>query len=161
MSSVCDWARLDLCLKPQGPASLIKCMEDGCNLVLHHMCQCTWESEDEDVCQAHGTRKYCAHHHPAVAKGQYHPETGPPSNLLQGFSHQQLRQCPQLLLPHLFPPWGIYTLLINPYLLMDKKLFLIIKRMKMIMMNNFLPFNVFGIAPILKKSHWMEVSMVQ
>jgi len=30
---------------------------------------------------------------------------------------------------------------------MDKKMFLIIKRMKMIM-NNFLPFNVFGIAPI-------------
>jgi hypothetical protein len=33
---------------------------------------------------------------------------------------------------------------------MDKKMFLIIKRMKMTM-NNFLPFNVFGIAPILKK----------
>jgi len=65
-------------------------------------------------------------------------------------ANQQLRQCPQLLLPHLFPPWGILTLLINPYLLMDKKLFLIIKRMKM-MLNNFLPFNVFGIAPILKK----------
>jgi hypothetical protein len=40
MSSVCDWARLDLCQKPQGPASLIKCMEDGCNRVLHHMCVC-------------------------------------------------------------------------------------------------------------------------
>jgi len=78
MSSVCDWARLDLCLKPQGPASLIKCMEDGCNRVLHHMCQCILESEDEDVRQAHGTRKYCAHHHPA-AKGQYHAETGPGS----------------------------------------------------------------------------------
>jgi hypothetical protein len=40
---------------------------------------------------------------------------------------------------------------------MDKKTFLIliIKRMKM-MLKNFLPFNVFGIAPILKKSHWME-----
>ena len=33
---------------------------------------------------------------------------------------------------------------------MDKKTFLIIKRMKM-MLNNFLPFNVFGIVPILKK----------
>jgi hypothetical protein len=33
---------------------------------------------------------------------------------------------------------------------MDKKSFLIIKRMNM-MLNNFLPFNVFGIAPILKK----------
>ncbi len=47
MSSVCDWARLDLCLKPQGPASSIKCMEDGCNCVLHHMCQCpsTWQQK--------------------------------------------------------------------------------------------------------------------
>jgi hypothetical protein len=30
---------------------------------------------------------------------------------------------------------------------MEKKTFLIIKRMKM-MLNNFLPFNVFGIAPL-------------
>jgi hypothetical protein len=82
MCSVCNWAHLDLCQKPQGPASLIKCMEDGCNRLLHHMCECTWESEDEDVRHAHGTRKFCAHHHPALAKGQYHAETGPPSNLL-------------------------------------------------------------------------------
>jgi hypothetical protein len=33
---------------------------------------------------------------------------------------------------------------------MDKKTFLIIKRMTM-MLKNFLPFNIFGIAPILKK----------
>ncbi len=49
MSSVCDWAHFDLCQKPQGPASLIKCMEDGCNGLLHHMCQCIWESDDEEV----------------------------------------------------------------------------------------------------------------
>ncbi len=49
MSSVCYWARLDLYQKPQGPVSLIKCMEDGCNRLLHHMCQCMWESDDEDV----------------------------------------------------------------------------------------------------------------
>ena len=90
MSSVCDWAHLDLCLKPQGPAALIKCMEDGCNRVLHHMCQCIWESEDEDVRQAHGNRKYCAHHHPALPKGQYHADTGPPSNLLHGFSQSTI-----------------------------------------------------------------------
>jgi hypothetical protein len=81
MSSGCDWTHLDLCQKPQGPASLIKCMEGGCNRLLHHMCQCIWESKDEDVRQAHSTRKFCAHHHPALAKGQYHAETGPPSNL--------------------------------------------------------------------------------
>ena len=84
MSSVCDWARLDLCQKPQGPVSLIKCMEDGCNRRLHHLCQTIWESDDEDVRQAHGTRKFCAHHHPALAKGQA------PSNLLQEFSQSTI-----------------------------------------------------------------------
>jgi hypothetical protein len=34
---------------------------------------------------------------------------------------------------------------------MDKKTFLITKRMTM-MLKNFLPFNIFGIAPILKKT---------
>jgi len=90
ISSVCDWARLDLCQKPQGPASLIECMEDGCNRVLHHMCRCMWESDDQDVRQAHGTRKFCAYHHPALAKGQYHAETGPPSNLPQGLSQSTM-----------------------------------------------------------------------
>jgi hypothetical protein len=33
---------------------------------------------------------------------------------------------------------------------MDKKTFLIIRRMTM-MLKNFLPFNIFGISPILKK----------
>ncbi len=107
MSSVCDWARLGLCLKPQGPASLIKCMEDGCNRVLHHMCQCTWESEDEEVRQAHGTRKYCAHHHPAVDKGQYHAETGPPSNLLHGFSQSTIETMSTITTATSLPPWGI------------------------------------------------------
>jgi hypothetical protein len=49
-----------------------------------------WESDDEDVRQAHGTRKFCAHHHPALAKGQYHAETGAQSNLLQGFSQSTM-----------------------------------------------------------------------
>ena len=106
MSSVCDWAHLGLCLKPQGPASLIKCMEDGCNRVLHHMCQCTWEREDEDVRQAHGTRKYCAHHHPAVAKGQYHAETGPPYNLLQGFSQSTIETMSTITTATSLPPMG-------------------------------------------------------
>jgi hypothetical protein len=48
MSSVCDWARLDLCQKPQGPASLIKCDAIGCDHLLHHMCQSKWESELEE-----------------------------------------------------------------------------------------------------------------
>jgi hypothetical protein len=104
MSSVCDWAHLDLCLKPQGPVSLIKCMEDGCNRVLHHMCQCTWESDDEDVRQSHGSRMYCAHHHPTVAKGQYHAETGPPSNLLQGFSQSTMETMSTITTATSLPP---------------------------------------------------------
>ncbi len=107
MSSVCNWAHLDLCQKPQGPASLIKCMEDGCNRLLHHMCWCMWESEDEDVRQAHGTRKFCAHHHPALAKGQYHAETGPPSNLLQGFSKSTMETMSTMTTTATsFPPMG-------------------------------------------------------
>jgi hypothetical protein len=66
-------------------------MEDGCIRLLHHMCQCIWESDDEDVRQAHGTRKFCADHHPALAKGQYHAETDAPSNLLQGFSQSTIK----------------------------------------------------------------------
>ena len=107
MSSVCDWARLDLCQKPPGPASLIKCMEDGCNRVLHHMCQCMWESDDEDVRQAHGTRKFCAYHHPALAKGQYHAETGPRSNLpLQGLSQSTMETVSTLTTAPSLPPLG-------------------------------------------------------
>ena len=96
MSPVCDWARVDLCQKPQGSVSLIKCMEAGCNRLLHHMCQCMWESEDEDVRQAHGSRKFCAHHHPAGAF------KGPPSIVLQEFSQStmdtmsQITHCPSL-----------------------------------------------------------------
>ena len=106
MSSVCDWARLDLCQKPQGPVSLIKCMEDGCNRRLHHMCQTIWESDDEDVRQAHGSRKFCAHHHPALAKGQYHAETGPPSNLLQGFSQSTMETMSTMTTATSLPPLG-------------------------------------------------------
>ena len=97
---VCDWARVDLCQKPQGSVSLIKCNEAGCNRLLHHMCQCMWESDDEDVRQAHGSRKFCAHHHPAGAK------KGPPSIVLQEFSQStmdtmsQITHCPSL------PPMG-------------------------------------------------------
>ena len=106
MSSVCDWARLDLCQKPQGPVSLIKCMEDGCNRRLHHLCQTIWESDDEDVRQAHGTRKFCAHHHPALAKGQYHAETGAPSNLLQEFSQSTIETMSTMTTATSLPPMG-------------------------------------------------------
>ncbi len=77
MSSVCDWARLDLCQKPQSPASLIKCDAIGCDHLLHHMCQSVWESENEAFCEAHGSRKFFTHHHPALADGKNHAETGP------------------------------------------------------------------------------------
>jgi hypothetical protein len=112
-----------------------------------------WESDDEDVHQSHGTRKFCAHHHPALAKGQYHAETGPPSNLLQGFSQSTMETMSTITTATSLPPMGNIKLLANPYLLMDKKTFLIIKRMTMTMLKNFLPFNIFGIAPILKKNH--------
>ena len=151
MSSVCDWARLDLCQKPQGPASLIKCMEDGCNRVLHHMCQCMWESDDEDVRQAHGTRKFCAYHHPALAKGQYHAETGPPSNLpLQGLSQSTMETVSTMTTATSLPPLGNINITGQSLPADGQEDFLILRRMTM-MLKNFLPFNIFGIAPILKK----------
>jgi hypothetical protein len=65
-----------------------------------------WESDDEDVRQAHGTRKLCTHHHPALAKGQYHAETGPPSNLLQGFSQSTMETMSTISTATSFPPVG-------------------------------------------------------
>jgi len=65
-----------------------------------------WESDDEDVRQAHGTRKFCAHHHPALAKGQYHAETGPPSNLLQGFSQSTMETMSTMTTATSLPPMG-------------------------------------------------------
>jgi hypothetical protein len=71
-----------------------------------------------------------------------------PIFLSRDSANQQLRQCPQWLLPHPFPPWGIYTSLANPYLLLKVKTTFM--RMTMIL-KNFLPFNISGIAPIFKK----------
>ena len=145
MSSVCDWARLDLYQKPPGPASLIKCMEDGCNRVLHHMCQCMWESDDEDVRQAHGTRKFCAYHHPAMAKGQYHAETGPRSNLpLQGLSQSTMETVSTLTTAPSLPPLG------NINMEDDND-------------SEELPplQHIWDCSYIEKKTHWMEVSLVQ
>jgi len=65
-----------------------------------------WESDDEDVRQAHGTRKFCAHHHPALAKGQYHAETGPPSNLLQGLSQSTMETVSTMTTATSLPPLG-------------------------------------------------------
>jgi hypothetical protein len=95
MSSVCDWARLDLCHKPQGPASLIKCDAIGCGHLLHHMCQSIWESEDEAIREAHGSRKCCTHHHPALADGKNHAETGPLATI-QGCSQSTMETMPTL-----------------------------------------------------------------
>jgi len=119
-----------------------------------------WESDDEDVRQAHGTRKICAYHHPALAKGQYHAETGPPSNLPQGLSQSTMETVSTMTTATSLPPLGNLNITGQSYLLMDKKTFINLRRMTM-MLKNFLPFNIFGIAPILKNSHWMEVSMVQ
>jgi hypothetical protein len=150
MSSVCDWAHLDLCQKPQGPASLIKCIEDGCNCVLHHMCQCMWESDDEDVCQAHGTRKFCAYHHPALAKGQYYAETGPPSNLLQGLSQSTMEEVSTMTIATSLPLLGNINITGQSLPANGQEDFYNPQEMTM-MLKNFLPFNIFGIAHILKK----------
>ncbi len=64
-ASVCDWAHLDLCLVFfWGGPSLIECQVKGCDCLLHHICQAEWESAKEG-CKVHGSRKLCAHHHPA------------------------------------------------------------------------------------------------
>ncbi len=64
-ASVCDLAHLGLCLVylGRGP-SLIMCQVEGCNRLLHHMCQAEWESTKEGH-KVHGSRKLCTHHHPA------------------------------------------------------------------------------------------------
>jgi hypothetical protein len=64
-ASVCNWACLDLCLVySRGGPSLITCQVKGCDCLLHHMCQTEWESTKEGH-KVHGSRKLCAHHHPA------------------------------------------------------------------------------------------------
>ena len=66
---VCDWARVGLCqiVGATGP-TLVECQfAGGCDCVLHHLCQTEWESKDETgQREAHGTRKLCALHHPAL-----------------------------------------------------------------------------------------------
>jgi hypothetical protein len=47
-----------------GGPSLITCQVKGCDCLLHHMCKAEWESAKEGR-KAHGSRKLCAHHHPA------------------------------------------------------------------------------------------------
>ena len=66
---VCDWARVGLCqiVGAAGP-TLVRCQfGGGCDCVLHHLCQTEWESKDETGDrEAHGIRKLCALHHPAL-----------------------------------------------------------------------------------------------
>jgi hypothetical protein len=64
-ASVCNWGRLDLCLVSFGwRAFLIMCQVEGCDHLLHHMYQAKWERAEKGR-KAHGSRKLCAHHHPA------------------------------------------------------------------------------------------------
>jgi hypothetical protein len=53
------------------------------------MCQSIWESEDEAIREAHGSRKFCTHHHPALADGKNHAETGPLATI-QGCSQSTM-----------------------------------------------------------------------
>jgi len=66
---VCDWARVGLCqiVGATGP-TLVRCQfAGGCDCVLHHLCQTEWESNDDTgEREAHGIRKLCALHHPAL-----------------------------------------------------------------------------------------------
>ncbi len=63
----CDWAQIGkwLVCSTGGPL-LIQCALEGCVRCLHHMCQAEWESKDVRR-EAHGSRKMCTYHHPALA----------------------------------------------------------------------------------------------
>ncbi len=66
VSPECDWARVGKCLvcRMAGP-TLVPCQMDGCVCHLHHMCQSEWESAGI-MREAHGSKKLCAYHHPAL-----------------------------------------------------------------------------------------------
>jgi hypothetical protein len=66
VSPECDWARVGKCLvcKMARP-SLISCKMNGHVRHLHHMCQTEWESASI-MREAHGSKKQCAYHHPAL-----------------------------------------------------------------------------------------------
>ena len=53
---------------PDCRTTLVRCQfGGGCDRVLHHLCQTEWESKDETGDrEAHGIRKLCALHHPAL-----------------------------------------------------------------------------------------------
>jgi hypothetical protein len=62
----CDWARVEKCLVcGMARPTLIPCQMDGCVCHLHHMSQTEWESVDV-MREAHGSKKLCAYHHPAL-----------------------------------------------------------------------------------------------
>ena len=108
MSSVCDWARLGLCQKPQGPASLIKCMKDMAATAFSITCASVFGRVMMRMSAKHMATESIAHITIQLCPRASIMQT---LVLLPIFSmdsaNQQLRQCPQLLLPHLFPPWGI------------------------------------------------------
>ncbi len=64
-----------------GRPLLIQCALEGCVRRLHHMCQAEWESKDVRR-EAHGSRKICANHHPALVDMpvQIPPQDLNPSN---------------------------------------------------------------------------------
>jgi hypothetical protein len=66
VSPECDWARVGKCLvcRMAGP-TLVPCQMSGCVCHLHHMCQTEWESANI-MREAHGSKKLCAYHHPAL-----------------------------------------------------------------------------------------------
>jgi hypothetical protein len=66
VSPECDWARVGKCLVcgMAGP-NLVPCQMDGCVRHLHHIFQSEWESADV-MREAHGSKKLCAYHHPAL-----------------------------------------------------------------------------------------------
>jgi hypothetical protein len=66
---VCDWERVGLCqiVGAAEPTLVPSQFGGGCDRVLYHLCQTEWESKDETGDrEAHGIRKLCALHHPAL-----------------------------------------------------------------------------------------------
>jgi hypothetical protein len=108
----CDWAQIDECLVcGTGGPILVLCAVEGCVCCLHHMCQAEWDSKDVRR-EAHGSRKMCVYHHPALADMpvQLPPRALNPSN--QEFSKDEAEI--KWLLDMNKSIWQVYQQTITP-----------------------------------------------
>ena len=58
--SVCDWAQVIVCNWPN--LEPIKCQRDGCEKLVHHLCQIAWETENK---HPEHLPTVCCEHHPS------------------------------------------------------------------------------------------------